>query len=175
MALALDVLLQVWNENMSNILVRLLCNQDCRDVYEWRNDENTRKMSLNSDFIDYDHHKSWFSNMLGSHNYVGIIGETNSEKIGIVHFRENDEEAFVSINLNPNFRGRGLSSQFLAKSLDFYLTDRQNTTRFLAEIKCDNIKSERIFKNNNFAFYFNHDDVNTFMRVNFINKGWKNV
>ena len=160
---------------MSNILIRLLCNQDCRDVYEWRNDEITRKMSLNNDFIDYEHHVSWFSGMLSSNNYVGVVGEINSEKMGIVHFKEHDEEALVSINLNPSFRGKKLSSEFLAKSLDFYLTNNQNTTRFLAEIKCDNIKSERIFRNNNFAFYFNHDDVNIFMRVNFINKGWKNV
>ena len=95
--------------------------------------------------------------MLSSKNYVGVVGEINSEKMGIVHFKEHDEEALVSINLNPSFRGKKMSSEFLA------------------EIKCDNIKSERIFKNNNFAFYFNHDDVNTFMRVNFINKGWKNV
>ena len=175
MALVHCELLKVWNENMSEILIRRLCNQDCRDVYDWRNDATTRQMSLNGDVLDYDDHMTWFAMMLSSDINVGLIGEINSEKIGIVHFREDHEVTFVSINLNPSFRGKRLSSEFLSKSLEVYLTKRQSVTQFLAEIKCDNIKSEKIFKDNNFVFLYSHGGVNTFRLMHVRKEGQKDV
>ena len=175
MALVHCVFLKVWSDGALNIFIRQISDEDCRDIHEWRNDITTRQMSLNGDTVDYEHHRSWFSKVLSSDEHVGLVGETNYEKIGIVHFREHEKQTFVSINLNPIFRGKGLSSTFLAKSLDFYLIKHFHITHFLAEIKCDNIKSERIFKNNNFVFVSNNDGVNMFRRVNIINKGGKNV
>jgi UDP-2,4-diacetamido-2,4,6-trideoxy-beta-L-altropyranose hydrolase len=175
MVLVHRVFLKVWSDDALNMIVRRASDQDCSEIHEWRNDVTTRQMSLNGEIIDYENHKSWFYDMLRSNKHVALVGEINSKKIGIVYFKEHNEQVFVSINLNPSFRGAGLSSEFLAKSLEFYLKKRQNNTQILAEIKCDNFKSERIFKNNNFVFFSNHDGVNTFMWVNLTNKVQKDV
>lgn len=149
-----------------NIIVRRVSDKDCSEIHEWRNDVVTRQMSLNSEIIDYENHKAWFYDMLRSSTHLGLVGEINSKKIGVVHFKERNEQVFVSINLNPSFRGKGLSSEFLSKSLKCYLNKRQDSTQILAEIKCDNFRSEKIFKNNNFVFFSHCDGVNTFRRVN---------
>lgn len=94
-----------------------MSDKDCSEIHEWRNDMVTRQMSLNSEIINYENHKAWFYDMLRSNTHVGLVGEINSKKIGIVHFKEQNEQVFVSINLNPSFRGVGLSSELLAKSL----------------------------------------------------------
>jgi len=169
------VFLKVWSDGELNISIRQISDKDCHDIHEWRNDVTTRQMSLNGDIVDYEHHKLWFSKVLNSDEHVGLVGETNYEKIGIVHFREYEKQIFVSINLNPMFRGKGLSSTFLKKSLDFYLMKHQLVSQFFAQIKYDNIKSERIFKNNNFVFVSYHNGVNMFERVNVIDKGRKDV
>lgn len=129
------------------MLVRKAKLSDLREIFNWRNDEHTRKMSLNSKYINFEEHKEWFTDSLKNELYKIYIGELGTKKIGICIFYniKTKNLSEVSINFNPYYRGKGYSKQFLRKSISLY---RKNfNTDVIAKIKSKNLISISIFKN----------------------------
>ena len=46
------------------LVVRKANDEDSRDIFDWRNDELTRQMSHNTDFVDWDSHSNWLYSSL---------------------------------------------------------------------------------------------------------------
>jgi len=125
---------------------------DSRDVWDWRNDPDTRRQSGNTGFIEWEDHAQWFSQMLNSREAVVLIGvkKENQGKIGVTRFDLdlNAGQAQVSINLNPLYRGQGRSTEFLLSSVNCFLLDHD--FRLVARVKLDNLASSKIFTNAGF-------------------------
>ena len=138
---------------------------DSRDVWEWRNDEVTRQMSVSSDGIGWEEHISWYKNSLGNPNRFLYIGFVNgNEKIGMCRFDVDVEIAIaeVSINLNPRHRGQGFSSQLLSRAIvEFY---KERDTDLAAIIKKSNIGSIKCFLRSGFTFEREDNDYNYYKR-----------
>ena len=114
--------------------VRLAELRDSDDLLLWRNDEVTRKMSFDSDFVELSSHKEWFEKSLENDRRILVIGIEGNEKVGVVRFDNNFENVEVTLNLNPRFRGRGLASKFLEKS-EKAIPKRWRSEKFLAKNK----------------------------------------
>lgn len=142
--------------------LRLVTPEDCKDLLLWRNDTVTRQMSLSGDKIREEEHIVWFSKMISSVDQCAVIGEKNAKKFGVVLFREQSCEALVSINLAPQFRGKGLSSLLLSKSIQWYLQTHREIKYFTAKIKDVNHGSIRIFMQNGFELVSTVDRLNTY-------------
>ena len=99
------------------MLCRLIALEDSLDVLTWRNDLASQKMSINSSIISPEEHSAWFADMLENDNHIGIIGEINGEKIGVVFMLISERNSNVSINLNPLYRGKGLAGSLLRSSI----------------------------------------------------------
>ena len=129
---------------------------DSDDIYNWRNDKLSREMFFDSSVISKETHDSWFKKTLNSNNNKIYIGEKDNAKIGVCRFEKNKNEqiAEVSININPNFRGKGLSSDLLNDSINFYL--KKNYIDLNARVKNKNEISQKIFKK--VGFYV--DEIN---------------
>ena len=146
--------------------IRAANRSDCEDVYMWRSDFISRTMSFNSKIPSYKEHIHWFNSSLNNANrelYVGVVGST---KIGICRFDRNrkcgvDE---VSININPNFRGRGYGKRLLASSIKCFQKIKQN--ELLARIKPKNVVSLKIFKSLGFQELFFKEDIITLIKCN---------
>ena len=130
--------------------LRIVNNLDCMDLFEWRNDTLTRKMSIDSNLISLDNHKKWFKDSLNNENRKLFIAEVNQYKIGMCRFDYDSkkDQAEVSINLNPKFRGKGYGKKLLLLSLENYLKKRELT--IVAKIKIENIKSFNMFSSAGF-------------------------
>jgi UDP-2,4-diacetamido-2,4,6-trideoxy-beta-L-altropyranose hydrolase len=115
--------------------------QDCHDLYLWRNDEESRRNSKNPNIIPWENHCRWFAAVLSDHDRALHIGLDRDSKIGMVRFDRVDEDHFiVSITLNPKCRGSGHAKLLLELAL------RQTHARFIdAEIRDGNEKSRRLF------------------------------
>ncbi len=86
---------------------------DCRDLFEWRNDALTREMSLESDPVPFATHQVWFEKSLAQASRILAIAEKEGQKIGMVRFDlTTPDTATISINLNPAWRGRGYGKCF---------------------------------------------------------------
>lgn len=137
-----------------NINVREAAITDSEDIFTWRNDDTTRKMSFTTDEVDWSGHSKWLESSLQNSNRVLYICEYSSYKgsIGIVRFDIDSDSAIVSINLNPSERGKGLSSICINKSIDKFVEDRSEVTKITAEIKESNRVSQYAFIKARFRF-----------------------
>ena len=118
--------------------------EDCEDIWRWRNDEGTRRASLDPSFIDLDAHRRWFLASLASDTrkiYV-VVGEGRAS--GVVRLDLAGRDATVSIFLDPKCQGRGLGPEALRAAGD--LARRElGVRRLIAAIKSDNRASLSAF------------------------------
>jgi len=135
---------------------------DSKDIWEWRNDELTRKMSITTDKLSWETHSSYYEKSLVNQNcyfYLGFLN--NCIKIGVCRFDVdvNTNIAEVSINLNPQQRSKKLSSQLLSQAITKFCEERN--TDLAATIKKSNIASIKCFTKCGFTFeredkYYNY-------------------
>ena len=129
---------------------------DCEELFNWRNDPETRRASFDNGMVDYDQHKKWLATTLASLTHRLIIAEnSNGEKLGMIRFDLVGERfAEVSINLAPNMRGQGYGSIIITKACQ-----EQAGLIFLARAKEANPASVRVFEKAGFARLFSYNDT----------------
>ena len=131
---------------MINFLVRIATAKDSKDIFEWRNDKFTREMSNETKIINWEEHKNWFNKSLNSKKCILLICEESSfNKIALIRFDILNIGAVISINLNPIERGKNLSKQCLIKSIIFFSNSSPFTKELYAEVKENNIASNKLF------------------------------
>lgn len=128
------------------MLIRSAELGDSLDVLSWRNDEGTRAMSFDSDLVSEAEHNVWYAQSLVSSARNLYIGELQGKKIGVSRFdlAQSSLWAEVSINLNPDARGKGLAPIFLAGSIERYL--KLNEVDLIAKVKTMNARSLGLFE-----------------------------
>lgn len=142
------------NVKLINLSVRFARNNDCLNIFEWRNDPATRGMSHSSKIIDWEQHIDWFSGSLNSKNRILLICEENFiDKIAVVRFDISKTGVLVSINLNPKKRGKNFAKVSLTKSIEFFLKKYPLTKNMYAEVNEKNIASKKTFLGVGFEKY----------------------
>lgn len=139
----------------NSISVRGADEADSKSIWEWRNDPHTRKNSVEQNEVSWESHCQWYAQSLEAENrriFVGIDEDTDTA-IGMVRFDINATEftAATSINLNPDWRGKGISAQLLRLAIGEI--QREQTLVLTAEIKPDNTPSIKCFERCGFALY----------------------
>ena len=136
------------------IIVRPAEKKDSKDIFEWRNDKLSRKMSHNSNHIQWADHEYWFENALNSHDHLLLICHVaqTMEKVGIVRFDIISDYALASINLSPSMRGKNLASNCLKTALSWLKVQKPDILEVKAEIKSINVGSIKAFEAADFVF-----------------------
>ncbi|MDD5005724.1 MAG: GNAT family N-acetyltransferase [Candidatus Omnitrophica bacterium] len=120
--------------------------EDCRDMWLWRNAPQIRKNFFNMKIISWDTHKKWFYSRINSprtHIYIACSGK---DKIGLIRFDSNSDYISVSVNLNPVFLGKGLGTRIIKLGTQKILHGKKETNKpIIAKIKNDNIISQKAF------------------------------
>jgi len=90
----------------------------------------------------------WLNKTLNDSSCLLLIGETNGQMVGMVRINifEDSTLGEVSINLNPEFRGKGISRRLLGESLVNGKKVFDQILEYRAEIHVNNIASQKIFK-----------------------------
>ena len=145
---------------MTNVSVRLATDSDSKNIFEWRNDELTRRMSHTSEIVELEQHNNWYANSLVLESRTLLICEGDGgEKISVIRFDISQSNAVISINLNPIQRGKGLAKTSLIKSIEFFSEHFSEVKRLVAEIKEENIASQKTFLDVGFEKYNLEDNV----------------
>ena len=151
---------------MEEIKIRSAKENDSKDIFEWRNNELTRQMSHTSEIIEWENHNRWYSNSLNSQSRILLICEDNrNEKIAIIRFDISESNAIISINLNPNQRGKGLAKPCLIGSIEFFSKEYTEIKNLIAEIKEDNIASQKTFLGIGFTKYNLKENVGFYKKI----------
>jgi RimJ/RimL family protein N-acetyltransferase len=130
------------------VSVRLANLSDSKEIFNWRNDNTTRKMSHTNEIIDWQEHNHWFdSNLESKSQYLLIcyIEETH-EKVAAVRFNLQNNIAIISINLSPSMRGKGFAVPCLNEAIDYFISKFSSLSIIEAEIKPVNLASIKAFE-----------------------------
>ena len=132
------------------MIIREVSFLDSDEIFNWRNDINTRLMAKDFNKIDKKTHNKWFENCILNNNYELFLGMLDGVKVGVVWFISDlkKKTAEVSINLNPSERGKNLSFILLKKSIDKFLEINNFTLH--STVKKKNLLSKTIFQKCNF-------------------------
>ena len=99
------------------ITLRPVTAKDCRLIWKWANNPETRDASFNSATITYKDHLKWFESKISDNNCYFFVAENrNKEAVGKVRYDIMGAKATISINLDRKFRGRGYGSLLIRLS-----------------------------------------------------------
>jgi UDP-2,4-diacetamido-2,4,6-trideoxy-beta-L-altropyranose hydrolase len=134
----------------ASVTLRSAGPEDCRRIWLWRNDEETRRASFDSSAIPFETHARWFEASLGRPDRRIYVVEVDGTAAGMVRLDVEGRQAVVSINLAPEWRGRGVGPLALRglAELAFALLGLQ---RLEASVKADNHASVAAFERAGFA------------------------
>lgn len=135
---------------MSELIYRKAEASDSLDLFEWRNDPQTREASAQSGLVAWADHERWFHNKLEStHSVILIFQQAIDDlpKIGMtrIDIDSSGGQGEISINLNPGFRGQGLARQILSDSVAYFFDSSENLKTITAVVRERNIPSKKIF------------------------------
>lgn len=121
-------------------------SSDIGDLFKWRNHPVIRENSFNTEPISRDEHARWFKEKSKDPNSQIYIACFEDDKIGIVRFDENGDVIKVSVMLNPDFLGKGLSSEVIRLGTERFVSEKKPCKPVIAEIKKGNIASIKAFQ-----------------------------
>jgi RimJ/RimL family protein N-acetyltransferase len=136
--------------------MRMATIADARLLWAWRNDPASRAASLDGAEIPYGEHEAWLAAALVDPARTLLIGVLpGGESVGMVRFdRFEGGETRVSINLAPEWRGRGLGTALLRLAVATRADERLR-----AEVRAANAASLRLFERCGFACLSEGDGV----------------
>lgn len=133
-----------------SLALRLACADDSKNVFEWRNDERTRKYSGDGDFISLEQHERWFTAMLIDSARKMLIAEEGGVRVGVVRYDIAGDKAEVSIYLVPGNSGRGLGESILVAGEAWLSRACPDVRELRAVVRRENAASLRIFESAGF-------------------------
>ena len=139
-----------------NLVARNAVLEDAVIIYEWANDEETRRQSFNPERILYENHVAWFKKKIADDNCIFLVFEQDNdlrEPVGSIRLDfEGDNKYRLSYQIAPKMRGNGYGKQMLF-SLEKVLKEEYNMNDILieAEVKRQNIASCKCFERNGYS------------------------
>jgi len=136
------------------LTVRDAQDSDCYDIWRWRNHAKVRRWCFNKEPISYEQHKAWFEKALKGESLILYIAEIpDNIKVGQVRLEIGSEErAFIHVNLNPDFFGRGFSSIIIKAASRKFMDEYPRVKKIIAEIIGDNVISQKAFAKAGYNF-----------------------
>lgn len=118
---------------------------DCRDIWIWRNHPAARRNFFNNRKISWQEHKKWFHSLIKDSRPYIFIARKGSQKIGVIRFEDKRGKMTVSVNLNPKFIFRGFGAKIIRMGSRMILKKERTAKQIIAKIKKNNLPSQRVF------------------------------
>ncbi|MGH6846061.1 MAG: GNAT family N-acetyltransferase [Methylocella sp.] len=133
-----------------SLILRRAAADDSRDLWLWRNDDETRRCSRATDVVAWPRHDAWYREKLKDCGSQILVALEDGVPIGMIRFDRIDKDRFrANITVAPTARGRGLGHTILRLGCDRLMQDFSDAT-IVAEVRIENIASQRIFEANGF-------------------------
>lgn len=127
-------------------------------VWRWRNDPETRRASFHSAPVTLDEHSRWFEDILRRPDRRLYVLQADGADAGVVRLDMAGQQARVSINIAPEWRGRGVGTRGL-RALSREAFGGLGLGRLVAEVKAENAASRAAFARAGYAIAREGDPV----------------
>lgn len=134
-------------------------------IFNLSNDPLVRSVSFNQNKIEYADHCKWYEKTLADKNtlfFLVFADETEQDFVGQIRFKRNSEQAeecVVSLSMTEQFRGKGVSANFIELGIKELRKNWGNIKTVVAEVKDENIASNKLFLKEGFRLVLK---VNTY-------------
>lgn len=125
--------------------VRRATGADARDLFDWRNAPEVRRVSRNDAPIAWDDHQRWLAATLADPQRVLLVGSADSLPVGVVRYDLAGDSAEVSIYLAPGQAGRGLGRALLRAAERWLAACHPGIATVFAEVLAGNTVSQGLF------------------------------
>ncbi|MCX5679375.1 MAG: GNAT family N-acetyltransferase [Candidatus Omnitrophica bacterium] len=124
--------------------------EDCRKIFDWRNNPAARDNSLSSEPVSWQDHERWFkAKVFDPKTLFYVLLAENEKPVGQIRIDLDGSEGIISITVAPEARGRGYGDKGLKAVVD-HIFQEKRLSRLVALVKEDNVSSQKIFSNNSF-------------------------
>jgi len=154
------------------ITLREADGSDSCALLAWRNDPTTVENSSSSVVVSQGEHDEWFQGVVGSKRRLLLMAEMDAaaleerRKIGMCRFDLNGNDfGDVSINLSPEFRGKGLAHVVLGEGIKDFMLRFPEAHGLRAQIRTTNTASQRLFAGLCFLLVTSDDSVGAWART----------
>lgn len=130
---------------MSKLRLRRATKEDANLLYEWRNDEATRRYSFNQDKVTFSSHLDWFTDSLANPDRCILIAENDTLPIGVFRFDKIESSLEVSIYLDPALHGQGYGTRILETGIEYVKAHYPEITKLSGKILAGNVASKKAF------------------------------
>lgn len=125
--------------------------KDCKMVFDWANEEETRKWSFTTETIPWETHEKWYRDSLERPDRELLIGYHLGCPIGLLRMDYLEEKAVLSYNIAKEYRGRGYGEE-LIRAGEAWIVSRVSKVRVLeAVVKTENVASRKLLLGNGFT------------------------
>ena len=125
--------------------LRTATMHDALQAFHWRNAPSVRKLSNDQREIDLHEHLSWWQRSIENPNRFLLIFELGQDPVGVLRYDVTDNEALVSVYLDPQQVNLGLGNELLLMGAKWLNDNNIGASRLIAEIHDENESSIRAF------------------------------
>ena len=136
--------------NAQVVQMRLAEAKDAQAIFNWRNHPLVRNHSGNTQEINWEEHREWFEQRLSDTSGPILIGEVNSQALGVVRFDISNHEAMVSIYLVPDSGLKGWGGCLLEQAENWLRQHHPGVVKLHAQVLPNNEPSKKLFDKLNY-------------------------
>lgn len=130
---------------MCKIQFKKISKADISIMFQWANDEETRKNSFHMASISFEEHKQWFEQKIHSNTCEIYIAYRAEKPVGQVRLEYEEDTAYISYSVDKNERGKGYGKKIIS-SAEQILLDSGKADVIVAKVKFNNISSKKILE-----------------------------
>jgi pseudaminic acid synthase len=136
-------------------------------IMEWRNNIDTRNNSYNTNIFIWNDFKHIFYEKYFIHSVPPLFVLYENKKICFIGCRNTDinYDIEISVNLDPQYRNKKISGKIIEYTISYIKKYYPLTNNIIAEIKIENIASNKIFIKNNFKYIATNVIKNNIMNI----------
>lgn len=152
------------------VYLRRADSDDVELFFKWANEPAVRANSFNMEPILWENHKTWFGKVLADGGTCMYVLMEDNLPVGQVRLALKDSKWQVSYSIDVSYRGRGYGKIILHLAENELARDGHVGETLFAEVKTDNIASQRIFVKQGYREVVS-EHSNAYAYVKVISKG----
>jgi UDP-2,4-diacetamido-2,4,6-trideoxy-beta-L-altropyranose hydrolase len=134
----------------AKLIIREATESDRRQIFEWRNHPEVRRLSRDPAAIGWETHVKWYAETLHNPDRALLIAESAGRPVAVVRFDISADSAEVSVYLVPDELAGGWGAQALSCAAQWLRQRRPQVRQILAIVLPANLASRGAFTNAGF-------------------------
>lgn len=139
-----------------DILFRRASLEDKDILFTWRNNEETRAMSVNTAPVHYETHIKWLEKSLSNEDRMIFIAEIEAVPVGTVRFDRKSDGWEMSWTVAPEKRRQGIGKAMVKAAVEI---GKKTPGKLYASMKHMNIASRVVAKYAGFVYQSHKDEL----------------